>query len=1035
MDSNDPHSESSEKQFWARAKQIIDEALDLDGAERQTFLDGACAGDQTLREHVESLLAYDDDSFLEAQVSPEQQLRSGARLGPYEIDSLIGLGGMGEVYRATDTRLSRIVAIKVLPEHLAGSDSRRQRFEREARAISQLNHPYICTLHDVGNQDGVDYLVMEYIEGETLAELLGTGPLPIETALEYATQIASGLDRAHGSGIVHRDLKPGNVMLTRSGVKLLDFGLAKQVRGEILLAPGGAENQDVSGEEAGTVMTQQGMLLGTVPYMSPEQAVGRPVNHLSDQFSFGAVLYEMLTGEQPFRGDSAAATRERILSDTPIALDQLRSDVDPNLRAIIERCLQKEPEERYESTGDMLSALRKCQEKLTGRREMGVGRRPAMAGLAVLLVIVATSAWIWLRDDIVRWIERDTLAQVEQFVDSGRLNDAYRLISEIQDKIPGDKVLRGMLERFTLPIDVVTHPPGAQVLVSAYDSGDDNWLRLGETPLEGVRVPYALMRWKISKSGFETFEGAPFGSRPFSAFAEGIALDPQGSRPEGMVRIPGGPYQRLGFPQVMLDGYWLDTHEVSNREFKRFVDAGGYDETEYWADALAGETISREVLVKDLLDSSGAQGPAGWRGGAYDEGQADFPVAGVSWYEAAAYCHFVGKDLPTLFHWSAAAIQDQLSDIIPTSNFGGQRAAPVGSHAGLSDFGNYDMAGNVKEWVWNEASAGRYILGGSWSDPSYTYRVDSESSPPGSREPTHGFRCARYEGAIDGALRARFVHTFDKGVEKPASEEVFTAYRRMYAYDRSELDATVDKVDESSPHWRRETVSFAAAYGGERVIAHLFLPRNVEPPYQAVIWVPGNDAFLLPPGGALASPYLFDFIPRGGRALVYPVYKGTYERRIPFSFSPNEWRDLIVAWYKDLGRTVDYLSEREDFDTEKLAYYGFSAGAFFGPVFTAVDDRFKVSVILAGGLKGPFTPEVNPANFASRSHVPTLMINGREDFLNPLATSQLPLLNLLGAHDHDKRHARLEGGHIVSDRLALMEEVLGWMDIYLGPVN
>ena len=168
-------------------------------------------------------------------------------------------------------------------------------------------------------------------------------------------------------------------------------------------------------------------------------------------------------------------------------------------------------------------------------------------------------------------------------------------------------------------------------------------------------------------------------------------------------------------------------------------------------------------------------------------------------------------------------------------------------------------------------------------------------------------------------------------------DEVFEAYRRMYAYDRTALESRVDAVDESSPHWREETVSFDAAYGGERVIAHLFLPRNASPPYQPVVWFPGNDAFFLPAGDALASPYLFDFIPRSGRALVYPVYKGMYERRVPFSFAPNEWRDMMVMWSKDLSRTVDYLEERPDMDTGRLGYYGFSAGAVYGPVFTAVD--------------------------------------------------------------------------------------------------
>jgi hypothetical protein len=504
-----------------------------------------------------------------------------------------------------------------------------------------------------------------------------------------------------------------------------------------------------------------------------------------------------------------------------------------------------------------------------------------------------------------------------------------------------------------------------------------------------------------------------------------------------MVRIPGGPYVRPGFPPVALDDYWLDRHEVTNEEFKKFVDAGGYENADYWTEPFVGEgrEVPREEARARLVDRTGRPGPAGWEFGAYDEGEADLPVGGVSWYEALAYCRFRGKALPTLHHWSAAAHQDQLSDIIPASNFGGEGPAPVGSHPGLGDFGTYDMAGNVREWCWNSSGQARYILGGSWADPSYFFKVDADALAPFSRQPNNGFRCARYEGTVDDAWLEALKPTYAEFSLEPVGDEIFEAFRRIYAYDRTPLESRVDAVDEGSPHWRRETVSFNAAYGGERVIAHLFLPRNASPPYQAVVWFPGNDVFFVPPGGALASRYLFDFIPRSGRALVYPVYKGTYERRIPFSFAPNEWRDLIVMWSKDLGRTVDYLEERPDIVADRLGYFGFSAGAVYGPILTAVDDRFDASVLLAGGLFGERPPEADAVNFAPRCTVPTLMVNGRDDFNLPFTTSQRPLFELIGTPEEHKRHARLEGGHIPPDRLAIIEEVVGWFDRYLGPVE
>ena len=225
-------------------------------------------------------------------------LSPGFRLGPYEILDAIGAGGMGEVYRARDTRLDRTIAIKILPVHLSSDPVRKQRFEREAKTISSLNHPHICVLHDVGSQDGIDYLVMECVEGETLARRLEKGPLPLEQVLKYGAQIADALDKAHRNGIVHRDLKPGNIMLTATGVKLLDFGLAK------VAAPPTSVDTLTAGVTQSSPMTEQGAILGTFQYMSPEQIEGKELDGRSDIFSLGAVLYEMVTGRRTFPGKS-----------------------------------------------------------------------------------------------------------------------------------------------------------------------------------------------------------------------------------------------------------------------------------------------------------------------------------------------------------------------------------------------------------------------------------------------------------------------------------------------------------------------------------------------------------------------------------------------------------------------------------------------------------------------------------------------------------------------------------------------------------
>ena len=273
---------------------------------------------------------------------------AGSRLGPYEVLSPLGAGGMGEVWKARDTRLERIVAIKVLPAHLSKSEEIRQRFEREARTISSLSHPHICALYDVGNQDGTEYLVMEYLEGETLTDRLARGPLPTEQVLRFGIEIADALDKAHRQGIVHRDLKPGNIMLTKSGVKLLDFGLAKAVQ-----PVSSNSSLSVLPTQAGLNLTQEGTILGTFQYMAPEQLEGKEADVRSDIFAFGAVLYEMATGQKAFAGKSQASLIAAILEREPAPISTVQPMAPPALDRVVKTCLAKEPDDRWQTAHDV----------------------------------------------------------------------------------------------------------------------------------------------------------------------------------------------------------------------------------------------------------------------------------------------------------------------------------------------------------------------------------------------------------------------------------------------------------------------------------------------------------------------------------------------------------------------------------------------------------------------------------------------------------------------------------------------------------
>ncbi len=384
---------------WRQVNDVFQAALEEAPSDRPAFVDRACAGDAALREEVESLLAAHDraDSPLDVPALErgsslfghgtdetsagltrpgELSLAAGPRLGPYQIVSGIGAGGMGVVYRARDTRLDRTVAIKMLPLHIAADPDLQKRFEREARTISSLNHPHICALYDVGQQEGVSFLVMEYLEGETLVDRLARGPLPLDEAVRRASEVAEALGEAHRHGIVHRDLKPANVVLTRTGAKLLDFGIAK-------LRPAVAEEGDAT-FTGSPALTGEGQIIGTVRYMSPEQLEGREVDARTDVFALGLLFYEMLTGRKAFEASSRASLIAAVLERVPPPPSRFQPLAPPSLDALVKRCLAKRPQDRWQSCADLVAQLTAPLAPPAEPRAAAGGRGAGPRSLAVL---------------------------------------------------------------------------------------------------------------------------------------------------------------------------------------------------------------------------------------------------------------------------------------------------------------------------------------------------------------------------------------------------------------------------------------------------------------------------------------------------------------------------------------------------------------------------------------------------------------------------------------------------------------------------
>ena len=348
--------------------------------------------------------------------STSMSLTAGTRLGPYEILAPLGAGGMGEVWRARDAKLGRDVALKVLPAELALDPERLVRFEREAKAVAALNHPNIVTVHSVDEVDGVRFITMEVVEGTTLAELIPERGLPVDTLLHLAIPLADALAAAHERGVIHRDLKPGNVMVTAERrVKVLDFGLAK------LTAVG---DSGADPDLTATGLTRGGQLLGTPAYMSPEQAEGRSVDRRSDIFSLGSVLYQMATGRRPFVGETQAAVISAILRDTPSAVSQINPALPAGLSRIVQRCLQKDPGNRYASAGEVRDELKGLETSLVPARRAGLSRNAWVAIATVVVLAAALGGWLWHRASRARWALETAAPEIARLVDAEEFTKA-----------------------------------------------------------------------------------------------------------------------------------------------------------------------------------------------------------------------------------------------------------------------------------------------------------------------------------------------------------------------------------------------------------------------------------------------------------------------------------------------------------------------------------------------------------------------------------------------------------------------------------
>jgi len=659
------------------------------------------------------------------------------------------------------------------------------------------------------------------------------------------------------------------------------------------------------------------------------------------------------------------------------------------------------------------------------------------------------------------------LAEVSELMGERLFAEAYARARELDSSFTEESLRNELWQSVSRRVSLTSNPPGAHVWIRAYNSEEEDWEDLGQTPLEDVRVPGGpghMLRIRLELDGYQALNVAGSGRGEYR-------LEAVDSHSQEMLRVQGGEFKdllpELGFPTADLSDYLIDATELTNQKYKQFVDADGYGNPEYWEQPFMQD--GRELSFKDAMDlfkdQTGRAGPGSWEfgtypdgmaahpvggvswyeaaAGTYPDGMATHPVGGVSWYEAAAYARFAGKQLPTLFHWYRAALfgvfPGVVSEyIIPGSNFGGEGTAPVGTFDGISPVGAFDMGGNVREWVWNKGGETRFLLGGGWDDPKYFFN-ETYTLSPFNRAALNGFRLFTPLDKPDltPAHNPLKRTSRDYLVEQPVSDEIFEVYRRLYAYDASPLNAELIKREEAE-HWMREEIEIDAAYGNERLTAFLYLPHDVEPPYQPIVLFPGGYALYRRDNPSVAEDYQLGlFLLRSGYAVLFPVYKGTFERgttvlNSAYPDETNAYREQVIQWSKDLGRSLDYLETRSDITMDRLGYFGASLGTWIAPIMIAVEPRIKAAVLVVGGLQvTPTQPEVDPLNFLTRVTVPTLMVNFSADYYFPLETSAKPFYKLLGGAPKDM--IVMEGAGHFTPRKRIYSETLDWFDRFPAP--
>jgi len=642
----------------------------------------------------------------------------------------------------------------------------------------------------------------------------------------------------------------------------------------------------------------------------------------------------------------------------------------------------------------------------------------------------------------------EKLPEIVSAYDSDALDIVYTETKKLLDEGNTNPIILNYYEKVTTPVSIFTDQDGVEVYFSQPRDTTEHTYALGIAPLNNVRVPNGVLKMTFKKGSatYSEFVHPYYLSNEYNNFL----LPVNDSIPKNHILLVGGkkPLSYPGIdhlPGIDIKPYSISKYEVTNKEYKEFVDAGGYEMPEYWdfPYEIDGKQLTFETTVKTFVDAFGQPGPAVWQYGSYPEGQANFPVTGISWFEARAYAKYKGLSLPNLYQWANAAMLSWASSFVPKSNFSKNQLVDVGSMESQNPRELFDIAGNAREWIINaidNSQSKRGILGGGYKDDPYFFN-DYYGQQVMDRSASNGMRLVKNlecTSVVDTSPEEVVaIATRDFLNEETISDEVFEIFKAQYDYPDHPLNAKVTNTTISSGSLKADRFEISLPYDGEGILpGYVFYDSSYNKPYKPIIFFPGSNAIHLTNVDYMLKSTLtnFRYLLNEGYAIFQPIYISTYERvddiKSDYPDDSDKYKEHVIKWGKEYKRTIDYIVSRDDMDSANLSYFGVSWGGFMSNTLLAIDDRVQIAVLYVAGLCFQKSKkEVEAYLYTPRITMPVLMLNGEFDQFFPLETSQIPMYKLLGTPEEDKKHYVSKTGHFVPKEV-LISEHLGWLKKY-----